>query len=429
MKATFLYAVRYWIQAECLTPLRTGGADGDVEMVLTDFDGSLFVQGSSLAGAMRQWMEENEQQSLVESLFGSQRQSGKLIVSDAGFSPEAQQSLRPRLRIDGETGSAAPGGKFDVAQVNAGARFSFYLTWLGMDSGEEETSAIERALSALNVGDICLGAQKSNGFGRVKIEVKKYWYSLKNSEDREKWMDDRECGQSIFLPKIQERGKVHFTLFGRADSILVKAAVSKQTEDGRTVMKNLEEIRGTEKKLYPILPGSSIKGAIRGRAQLIVQSTGQPESLVEELFGRGAGPEDQGKPGRVRFEDVCLNMAKKKKISRIRINRFTGGVIRGGLFQEEALCSDIRLNITAPYDQPAGCALLLYALRDLALGLYNLGSGGAIGRGYLQVDRIEVTGAKGESAVMDFRSHDGCNISDPDGVFSDWMQAWKEGLR
>ena len=40
MKATFLYAVRYWIQAECLTPLRTGGADGDVEMVLTDFDGS-----------------------------------------------------------------------------------------------------------------------------------------------------------------------------------------------------------------------------------------------------------------------------------------------------------------------------------------------------------------------------------------------------
>ena len=45
------------------------------------------------------------------------------------------------------------------------------------------------------------------------------------------------------------------------------------------------------------------------------------------------------------------------------------------------------------------------------------------------MDRIEVTGAKGESAVMDFRSHDGCNISDPDGVFSDWMQAWKEGLR
>ncbi len=425
MRATFLYAVRYWIQAQCLAPLRTGGVDGDVEMVLTDLDGNLLIQGSSLAGAMRNWLEENDQKDLAEKLFGSQKQGGQLIVSEARFEPDAKLSLRPRLRIDGATGSAAPGGKFDVAQVNTGAKFSFELIWLGMDRGEKETQAVERVLSALNEGMICLGVQKSNGFGRVRLEVKRYLYDMKNADARKLWLNDQKCGKKIDLPKIKDvgpGGRVLFVLTGRADSILVKASSSERTGDGRTIAVNQKEGEAS------ILPGSSVKGAVRSRAELIVQSTGRSEMLVEELFGRGAGTEDQGKPGKVRFEDVYLDPDKKRTISRIRINRFTGGVMRGGLFREEPLCSDVRLNITAPANQPAGCALLLYALRDLALGLYNLGSGGSIGRGYLQVERIEVKESGKSVGVMEFSSDDGCKISDPNGLFASWMQAWKEEI-
>lgn len=420
MAATFFYAVRYWVEAQCRTPLRTGGADGDVEAVLTDSDGHPFVQGSSLAGAMRSWIEGKNQLGLTEALFGSQKQAGHLMVSDARFSPETERSLRPRLRIDGATGSAAQGGKFDVAQVNAGSRFSFELTWLGDKQSSPELAAVEQSLSAMNQGIICLGAQKSNGFGRVSLSVGKYVYDMAQEQDRKAWLDDKICGKPLNLPEVKNVDRVIFTLTGRADSLLVKAAAAKR-KDGRTVTQNLEE------NGRAVLPGSSIKGVVRARAELIVRSTGRPEELVEDLFGRGAKGDDQGKLGRIRFEDVYMGAAQKQRISRIRINRFTGGVMRGGLFQEEPLCSEVTLEISAPADQPTGCALLLYTLRDLALGLYNLGSGGSIGRGYLQVSQIAVKTPSGGTAALNFGSENGSTISDPDGVFAAWMQAWKEG--
>ena len=145
------------------------------------------------------------------------------------------------------------------------------------------------------------------------------------------------------------------------------------------------------------------------------------------MFGREARGNDQGKPGQVRFEDVYLDSAKSQRISRIRINRFTGGVMRGGLFQEEPLCSEIKLEISAPADQPIGCALLLYTLRDLALGLYNLGSGSSVGRGYLRVNQIAVKMPSGVTASLNFEEQRGGTISDPSGVFAAWMEAWKDG--
>ena len=420
MATTFLYAVRYWVEAQCITPLRTGGADGDVEAVLTDSDGRPFVQGTSLAGAMRHWMAENGAVTLVETLFGSQSQGGRLMVSDARFAPEAERSIRPRLRIDGATGSAAQGGKFDVAQINAGAKFSFQLTWLGMEAESDEITAVERMLSALNAGIICLGGQKSNGFGRVSLSVRKFMYDMTQAQAREDWLNEKDCGLPLHLPEIQDTSRVIFTLTGRTDSLLVKAASAKRKDD-RTITGNLEESG------RPVLPGSSVKGAVRSRAELIVHSTGRPEELVEELFGREARGNDQGKPGQVRFEDVYLDSAKSQRISRIRINRFTGGVMRGGLFQEEPLCSEIKLEISAPADQPIGCALLLYTLRDLALGLYNLGSGSSVGRGYLRVNQIAVKMPSGVTASLNFEEQRGGTISDPSGVFAAWMEAWKDG--
>ena len=365
---------------------------------------------------------EQEQPDLVDTLFGSQKQGGSLIVSDGVFTPDTERSIRPRLRIDGATGSADFGGKFDVAQVNTGAKFSFTLTWLGMEQDSGELAAVEQILAALQEGIICLGAQKSNGFGRVKLLVRKYVYDMRQTKDRESWLSDQDCGQFLELPKVQDVRHVIFTVTGKADSILVKATAAQYSqEDDRMFTPNLCE------NGVPILPGSSIKGAVRNRAELIVRSTGHDETLIESLFGCGTDTRDQGIPGQVRFEDVRLDAGRKKKISRIRINRFTGGVIRGGLFQEEPLSSEIQFKVFAPADQPEGCALLLYALRDLGLGLYNLGSGGAIGRGYLRVQAITAETPGGKTAALNFTGDGGGTVSDPDEIFAEWMRSWKEG--
>ena len=425
MNATFTRAVRYWVEAVCLTPLRTGGADGAVETVLRDWEGRPFVQGTSLAGALRGWLEGRDPDQ-AETLFGSQRQSGSLMVSDGIFGVTAEQQSRPRLRINGITGTADDVGKFDVAHIAAGTKLAFTLTWLGDEGMMGQTGAVEQMLSALHAGEIRLGAQKSNGFGRVSLTVKKRSYRMEDGADRAAWLEDREDGTALTLPELTLGDQVVFTLTGRADSILVKAGAREMRSGPKSGNRNVTvPLRENGRA---ILPGSSVKGAVRARAEAIAQLLGLEKDVTDALFGRmgrrDADGENQGNglPGKVRFEDAVLS-GQGREISRIRINRFTGGVIRQGLFVEEPLQSEVTLRITLPEGEHMGCGLLLYALRDLGLGLYNLGSGGAVGRGFLAVDTIRARTPSGTEACLRFDRDRSCTMEDPSGLFAQWLGA------
>ena len=181
MAATYTYAVRYEAEARCSTPLRTGGNDGDTEQILRSWDGTALLQGSSIAGALREHLAALDPD-MAEKLFGSQKQSGHLIVSDGVFDADAQCQTRSRLRIDRATGTAAAGGKFDVAHLAADSRFSFTLTWLGLTRDEGELRAVEGLLAALHSGQIRLGGQKSGGFGRVRLTVRRRCFDLTEAQ-------------------------------------------------------------------------------------------------------------------------------------------------------------------------------------------------------------------------------------------------------
>ena len=438
MRATFWYAVRYRVKANCLSPLRTGGTDGDSETVLTGPDGVCFVQGSSLAGAFRGWLEADEDWSaLTEPLFGSQKRGGSLIVSDGRFDMAAQVSTRPRLRINAETGSADPGGKFDIAQVNAGADFVFELVWLGQEEAPKQLQAIEAMLAAMDAGQIRLGAQKNNGFGKVGLTVTRQFYDMRRPEDRTAWLEGTDRGQPFALPEVVPDRRVCFILTGQIDGLLVKSSARLPKEERKDKQKADENKKGKDKGSYtpnltennvPVLPGSSIKGAVRAQAERIAKSINLDGKLVSNLFGNAPDAET-GRAGRVMVEDLRLDQAQARKISRIRINRFTGGVIRQGLLTEEPLSTPVRLELSVRQGSNMEYALLLYALRDLGLGLYNLGSGGAIGRGYVNVLEIVVTGPEGRQATLRFDGEQRCQLDDPNNLVADWMQAWKEVQR
>ena len=412
MAVTYTYAARYEVEAICRTPLRTGGTDGDPETILESWDGTALLQGSSLAGALRGWLAAADA-GMAKTLLGSPKQAGHLLVSDGVFDRTAERYTRPRLRINGETGTADEGGKFDVAHIGTGSRFRFSLTWLGLKACDEELTAVEQMLAALNRGEIRLGAQKSNGFGRVELKVYKCTFDLTDPSDRAAWLGDTCQGTPLTLPEVVNARRVTFLVSGQADSLLVKAGAALQKE-GCAYTPNLTE--GGR----PILPGSSIKGAVRARAEMIAGFLGLPLEVTENLFGRMSSKGDNGKPGCVFFEDGRLSGEKRLQISRIRINRFTGGIIRGGLFTEEPLSCGVEMHISAP-DDPAACGLLLYALRDLGLGLYNLGSGGAIGRGYLSVREIKAVTPDGTEARLIFDKQHRCTVEDPAGIFQTWL--------
>ncbi len=416
MQPTFTLAVVYHVQATCCTPLRSSDALGNVDVVLRTPQGQAYLQGSSLAGALKDYALKKLGESRTAAILGSTKGSGSLIVSDAYFSLDAQQEMRPRLRINDHSASADNGGKFDIAHMASGSQFSFELTWLGTEQTEAETKDVEQLLSALNSGQILLGGQKSNGFGRVELTVTRQRYDLMDDADRTSWLEQKFDGEPICLSAIQPENIVTFILHGQADRILVKDSASVH-EKGGSVMVNLTE------NGQPVLPGSSIKGAVRGQVKRIAGYLGIEEKRVNALFGRGDEGRDQGLAGRVRVEDVLFSPNYKQKITRIRINRFTGGVMNTGLFNEEPLCSKLTLKITAPSDDSVGCGLLVYALRDLGSGMYNLGSGDAIGQGYLKGDRLEIEVSSGERAAICFDEDGGCSLEDADGLIQKWMQA------
>lgn len=413
---TFDKAVRYDVTAKTLTPLRTGSADGSVDSVLRHRDGQAFLQASSLAGALHGWLARRNP-AAAEMLFGSQERAGQLIVSDADFEQNAEMKIRPRLRINGKMGAADDGGKFDVAHIVRDTTLTFKLIWCGRQEDTEGPAQIEQMLAALDAGEICLGAQKTNGFGRVRLTVDRQVYRMTDKKDRDAWLHDKFNGKSLALPEIVSANVCKFTVEGIADSILVKGSVW-QTESGEKICKNIWE------KGMPILPGSSIKGAVRARVQMIADWLGCPKETVNELFGRGAADGDNSRTGQVRFEDAVLAESKTRRITRIRINKFTGGVMNGSLLKEEPRKSGVTLTITVPQDNARGCALMTYALRDLGLGLYNLGSGGAVGRGYINVSSITME-QNGEKACMKF-NETGIELDDPTGMVTKWLHTLEE---
>ena len=232
MAVTYTYAVRYEVEAICWTPLRTGGTDGDPETILESWDGTALLQASSLAGALRGWLAAADV-GMAETLLGSPKQAGHLLVSDGVFDRTAERYTRPRLRINGATGAADDGGKFEVAHIGTGSRFRFSLTWLGLKVCDEELAAVEQMLAALNSGEIRLGAQKSNGFGRVELKVCKRTFALTDPSDRTAWLGDTCQGTPLTLPEVVNARRVTFLVSGQADSLLVKAGAALQKEGSK----------------------------------------------------------------------------------------------------------------------------------------------------------------------------------------------------
>lgn len=410
MKPYFHKAIRYFVTVTCKTPLRTGGTEGDGQQILRYGDGTPFLQGASLAGALQGWKKNN-------SLFGDSEKESQLIVSDLVFH-SSDPLTRPRLRIDEEKGTADNGGKFDIAALPVGTTGKFQLIWRGGDDMAKQASTIESYLAAMEHGFITLGAQKSNGFGRVTLQVEKRTYDLCNEADRNAWLlgDQVKDARTITLQRPESQLAV-FKVEAKVSHILVKASAPKD-EEKKTVTVPIEENDAF------VIPGSSLKGAIRAQMHRSKGFFAHAADL-DDLLGRENKDGDNGIAGKVRVSDGKLENQKDVRINRIRIDRFTGGTMGRGLFTEKSISGTLNFEIQAPSDMEAGCGQLLYALRDLGLGLFELGSGTAVGRGRVDELLVEIS-ADGKSAELRCKNGQ-VTLKDKQGLLESWQQALTGG--
>ncbi|HLM61942.1 MAG TPA: RAMP superfamily CRISPR-associated protein, partial [Pyrinomonadaceae bacterium] len=195
-----------------LTPasLGNGDADGltDMSLLLDEFEGKALLTGTSIAGALRNYLREcslnygiseeskykdekresvNVPLPIITQIFGSLEDDGaqSLLIVDDAIGGVPRTELRDGVKIDGKMRTAEDGKKFDLELLEAGTSFPLRFELLiceqkGKDAEERKRKteefktdllkAFAAALQGFETGEIHLGARKRRGYGECEIK-------------------------------------------------------------------------------------------------------------------------------------------------------------------------------------------------------------------------------------------------------------------
>ncbi|MGB3217647.1 MAG: RAMP superfamily CRISPR-associated protein, partial [Anaerolineae bacterium] len=407
------------------TPAHFGNGDvvgvTDMPLLRDPRDGvTPLLTGASIAGALRSHLreiergygEEAQEKDLAEQLFGrldkkSTLQSWLLVDDALGVSTGFE--LRDGVAIDTATRTAEDKKKFDIELLAAGTAFDIRLEFLETKDNRDLLPGLATTLDGLTRGQIGLGQRKRRGYGRCRItEWRVRRYNLTKPEGLLTWLDDdgkaEKRGDDIFALLDVSQGpsdkrnwfRIEAT-FGLPNSLLIR---SSSGEPGSPDMLHLKSRRRGE--LHPIVPGTSLAGAVRSRAFRIAKTVlGQDEAqkLIDSMFGHmdeeGASPHtklsaaDRPKPvgSRVVTEESLVSGSRDMVESRVKIDRFTGGAFPTALFSEQPVFggaeAEVKLTLTLRNPKETEMGLLLLVLKDLWTGDLPLGGESSVGRGRL----------------------------------------------
>jgi CRISPR/Cas system CSM-associated protein Csm3 (group 7 of RAMP superfamily) len=292
-------------------PLHVGGMGGNEEvdlMIARDGQNRDYVPGTSLAGPLRAWLAHRCEEEVVDDLFGPPMEKGESDKGHASFilvedglvelPKGAAIETRDGVGIDRLTGAAADGAKYDRAVLPNGSKIGFALTVdIRKETDRETTEGIIGALlQALAGGEIRFGAAKSRGLGLVKLEsVTVREQNLNTAGGILRALRRKDEKVDLPVAKLKPRPRLDITINWRPRGpLMVKAE-----RDGVGV-DMLPLTSAIEGRLSFVLPGSSIKGALRTQAERIVRTVipgieskakflnQVAVPMVDELFGSAA---------------------------------------------------------------------------------------------------------------------------------------------
>lgn len=435
----------------------------EVALVHRDCDGLPVILGSSLKGVLRSWLIErlpNEKAS-IESIFGHEpRQWKQDPTKQAGRGGKAEfldafvaelprfegpfSAVPPRLvgrtAINRDTRTAAFEKLFQGEQVPATTAFQVEVA--GDSLTPHEVALLLAAFGGFNAdgGDlpIALGGGGSHGPGRAKwrlhsvrrMDVGAVYRWLSQPKPRP-WRESIVDDPATACDRGALAARAHRLLAGAdrpgwlaldlrlafSGPFLVNHPASVKDKAAGGQHPDFEPMR--DQKGRPLLPGSSVKGALRAQAERIYRTVhgahavpspednrdGKPRNEIEWLFGVGgwrgmlsvsdfteANPPADAKTGFAEQEFVA-------------IDRFTGGAADGAKFRARVaeaprLTGRLSLRLTArpgetstaKHIKPA-LGLMALVLRDLIEGDITFGFGAAKGYGAC---RGKIVGPRGQ---------------------------------
>lgn len=372
----------------CVSSGEANATDADV---IRDFDGVPFVPGSSLAGAMRDYLKKIGH---ITDIFGcedGESRMSMILFSDMHFTNDVIISIRDGVKLDYETKTAISGGKYDMEIIETSQEASFKMELILRKNVEMDVANLEqqvnKILSAIDAGDIRFGANKTRGFGKVKISRVLRGVFTKDNVDE--WI--AYCGGDSQILTEYKKWLVPI------DDIFVTFCYDFSLEGGISIRKystvageaDFAHITCNKK---PVIPGTSLNGAIRSQTAIILGELGYPVNritdVVEEWFGYVNS--NKALQSQIIISESVINGGEEVLMTRNKINRFDASTVESALYSEKAHFggnTEIEIKVRkSARDCDAICGLILLVLKDLSKGYIAVGGQTSVGRGIFAGD-------------------------------------------
>jgi CRISPR-associated RAMP protein (TIGR02581 family) len=433
--------------------------DAQVNSVATDKDNKPYIPASAIKGNLRAWAKNVLTDDEIEIIFGSRdpqletAKAGKVQFANAYIQPNSTDGFKSlpdwsserltavsaAIAVNRKTRTASDKKLFHSEYVPAGITFNFELS--GNDYQEELLKGDElfkKLLTLLKgfangcrIGAETSGAEESWG----KLEWNITAIKCSTADSINKWLADDSAELLELIPNLEalqkEAGefalnlntqptKLSLVLECSDDFLVNDPSKTKKDKNDISDLPNHTPLRN--KDGLPVLPKSSIKGAVRSQAERILRTMACSQEVTEfekiacypddmknacspisdindlgklclacQLFGAS------GWKSPVSFSDFTATKATARKREFVGIDRFTGGVSGSNKFNAEVahqptLTGEISVDFNRlGVDKDWAIGLLALTFRDLLEGDIRFGFGRAKGFGEVtaKIDGLE----------------------------------------
>ncbi|WP_159813039.1 RAMP superfamily CRISPR-associated protein [Actinomyces sp. zg328] len=400
----------------------------------------------------------------VDLAEAAQRKDGSAWKSGTADAPETHpvaQSIalatRTGIAVNRYWGAAGDTALFEHEYIPAGCPLTLTITAQAgrtstsdkgtqpeADGPEPATESQVEQLFALIIGllesgRVAFGGRRNAGWGRVRLDADEPTWTLTRSrlgtrEDLLTWLGGGENVTSAIDPvdcTESERIRITISWDSPTGILVAEPRPEKKAEDDTPAHKGAkgqaddqqemiytEPLRSGPHSTAPfVLPGSSVRGALRSRASRIARTVlaAQQSTPIDDWAERGVHDQLAADPTLVRdlfgstdrrgalrvLDTLASGQTTLRKVVHNAGDRWTGGVAEGLLYGEkvpDTRWKDLVLeldprSLPGPVDRRrAAWCLLGLTLAELATGALPLGSRGTRGLGQIHVTRVRVDG-------------------------------------